>query len=130
MTKSVVVKSTVGLHASLAAKVVQAASKYNVDINLIYISILCSSSAYFRNKIYPLILYFIDSDYLDCRARSRPICSWQHLTVRKLQTLQPPQAKTHDAHTIPPYINHPLWRSLSYPKLSLQEQWHSLVCLV
>ncbi len=36
MTKSVVVKSTVGLHASLAAKVVQAASKYNVDINLIY----------------------------------------------------------------------------------------------
>ncbi len=36
MTKSVVVKSTVGLHAALAAKVVQAASKYNVDINLIY----------------------------------------------------------------------------------------------
>ena len=28
--------STVGLHASLAAKVVQAASKYAVDINLIY----------------------------------------------------------------------------------------------
>ncbi len=36
MTKSVTVKSTVGLHAALAAKVVQAASKYNVDINLIY----------------------------------------------------------------------------------------------
>lgn len=36
MKKSVVVKSTVGLHAALAAKVVQAASKYNVDINLIY----------------------------------------------------------------------------------------------
>ncbi len=36
MQKSIVVKSTVGLHASLAAKVVQAASKYSVDINLIY----------------------------------------------------------------------------------------------
>ncbi len=36
MKKTIVVKSTVGLHASLAAKVVQAASKYSVDINLIY----------------------------------------------------------------------------------------------
>ncbi len=36
MQKSIVVGSTVGLHASLAAKVVQAASKYSVDINLIY----------------------------------------------------------------------------------------------
>lgn len=36
MEKQVVVKSTVGLHASLAAKVVQAASKYSVDINLHY----------------------------------------------------------------------------------------------
>lgn len=36
MEKTIVVKSTVGLHASLAAKVVQAASKYNVDINLHY----------------------------------------------------------------------------------------------
>lgn len=36
MEKTVVVKSTVGLHASLAAKVVQAASKYDVDINLYY----------------------------------------------------------------------------------------------
>ena len=36
MQKSIVVKSTVGLHASLAAKVVQAASKYAVEINLIY----------------------------------------------------------------------------------------------
>lgn len=36
MEKSIVVKSTVGLHASLAAKVVQAASKYSVDINLHY----------------------------------------------------------------------------------------------
>ncbi len=36
MQKSIVVKSTVGLHASLAAKVVQAASRYAVDINLIY----------------------------------------------------------------------------------------------
>ena len=33
MQKQIVVKSTVGLHASLAAKVVQAASKYSVDIN-------------------------------------------------------------------------------------------------
>lgn len=36
MEKTVLVKSTVGLHASLAAKVVQAASKYDVDINLHY----------------------------------------------------------------------------------------------
>ena len=36
MEKSIVVKSTVGLHASLAAKVVQAASKYSVDIKLHY----------------------------------------------------------------------------------------------
>lgn len=36
MEKQIVIKSTVGLHASLAAKVVQAASKYSVDINLYY----------------------------------------------------------------------------------------------
>lgn len=36
MQKQIVVKSTVGLHASLAAKVVQAASKYSVEINLHY----------------------------------------------------------------------------------------------
>lgn len=36
MEKKILVKSTVGLHASLAAKVVQAASKYAVDINLVY----------------------------------------------------------------------------------------------
>lgn len=36
MEKKIVVKSTVGLHASLAAKVVQAASRYAVDINLHY----------------------------------------------------------------------------------------------
>jgi phosphocarrier protein len=36
MEKTIVVKSTVGLHASLAAKVVQAASRYSVDINLYY----------------------------------------------------------------------------------------------
>lgn len=36
MEKKILVKSTVGLHASLAAKVVQAASKYAVDINLHY----------------------------------------------------------------------------------------------
>ncbi|UKI48839.1 MAG: HPr family phosphocarrier protein [Clostridium sp.] len=34
--KQIVIKSTVGLHASIAAKVVQAASKYDVDINLYY----------------------------------------------------------------------------------------------
>ena len=31
MQKMIVVKSTVGLHASLAAKVVKAASQYSVD---------------------------------------------------------------------------------------------------
>ncbi len=36
MNKEIVVKSTVGLHAQLAAKVVQAASKYSVDIFLHY----------------------------------------------------------------------------------------------
>jgi phosphocarrier protein len=36
MEKEILVKSTVGLHASLAAKVVQAASKYAVDITLHY----------------------------------------------------------------------------------------------
>ena len=36
MEKKIVVKSTVGLHASLAARVVQAASRYAVDINLHY----------------------------------------------------------------------------------------------
>lgn len=36
MEKKIIIKSTVGLHASLAAKVVQAASKYAVDINLHY----------------------------------------------------------------------------------------------
>ena len=36
MEKSIIVRSTVGLHASLAAKIVQAASKYSVDINLHY----------------------------------------------------------------------------------------------
>ena len=36
MEKTILVKCTVGIHASLAAKVVQAASKYNVDITLHY----------------------------------------------------------------------------------------------
>ncbi len=36
MEKTIIIKSTVGLHVSLAAKVVQAASKYDVDINLYY----------------------------------------------------------------------------------------------
>lgn len=36
MEKSIVIKSTVGLHASLAARIVQAANEYTVDINLYY----------------------------------------------------------------------------------------------
>ena len=36
MQKMIVVKSTVGLHASLAAKVVKAASQYSVEILLHY----------------------------------------------------------------------------------------------
>ena len=36
MEKKIVIKSTVGLHASLAAKVVQSASKFDVDIKLHY----------------------------------------------------------------------------------------------
>jgi phosphocarrier protein HPr len=36
MEKEIVIKSTAGLHASLAAKVVQTSSKYNVDIELHY----------------------------------------------------------------------------------------------
>ena len=36
MEKSIIIKSTVGLHASLAAKIVQAANMYSVDINLHY----------------------------------------------------------------------------------------------
>lgn len=36
MEKEIVIRSTVGLHAKLAAKVVQTASKYSVDINLVY----------------------------------------------------------------------------------------------
>lgn len=36
MEKEITIKSTNGLHASLAAKVVQAASKYAVDIELHY----------------------------------------------------------------------------------------------
>jgi phosphocarrier protein len=36
MEKKIVIKSTVGLHASLAAKVVQTASKFDVDIKLHY----------------------------------------------------------------------------------------------
>ena len=36
MQKMIVVKSTVGLHASLAAKIVKAASQYSVEILLHY----------------------------------------------------------------------------------------------
>ena len=34
--KDIIIKNTAGLHARLAAKVVQTASKYAVDIELIY----------------------------------------------------------------------------------------------
>jgi len=36
MEKTLIIKSTAGLHAELAAKIVQAASKYDVDIKLVY----------------------------------------------------------------------------------------------
>lgn len=36
MEKTIIVKSTVGLHASLASKVVQTAAKFDVDVKLIY----------------------------------------------------------------------------------------------
>ncbi|HHW79467.1 MAG TPA: HPr family phosphocarrier protein [Acholeplasmataceae bacterium] len=36
MEKEIIIKSTAGLHARLAAKVVQTASKYAVDIKLVY----------------------------------------------------------------------------------------------
>lgn len=36
MEKNITIKNTVGLHASLASKVVQTASKYDVDLKLIY----------------------------------------------------------------------------------------------
>ncbi len=36
MEKTILIKSTAGLHAQLAAKIVQTASKYEVDIKLVY----------------------------------------------------------------------------------------------
>lgn len=36
MEKTILIKSTAGLHAQLAAKIVQVASKYDVDVRLIY----------------------------------------------------------------------------------------------
>lgn len=36
MEKDIIIKNTAGLHARLAAKVVQTASKHQVDIKLIY----------------------------------------------------------------------------------------------
>ena len=36
MQRQVVVKSTVGLHASLAAEIVKAASRYSVDVKVHY----------------------------------------------------------------------------------------------
>ncbi len=36
MEKTITIKSTAGLHAELAAKIVQTTSKYDVDIRLVY----------------------------------------------------------------------------------------------
>ncbi|MDP2426417.1 MAG: HPr family phosphocarrier protein [Candidatus Izemoplasmatales bacterium] len=36
MEKTILIKNTAGLHAELAAKIVHAASKYDVDIRLVY----------------------------------------------------------------------------------------------
>lgn len=36
MEKTITIQSTAGLHAELAAKIVQSASKYDVDIRLVY----------------------------------------------------------------------------------------------
>ncbi|HPF42898.1 MAG TPA: HPr family phosphocarrier protein [Bacillota bacterium] len=36
MEKTITIKNTAGLHAELAAKIVQAASKYDVDIRMEY----------------------------------------------------------------------------------------------
>jgi len=36
MEKTILIKSTAGLHAELAAKIVQTASRYDVDIRLVY----------------------------------------------------------------------------------------------
>jgi phosphocarrier protein len=36
MEKNLIIKSTSGLHAALAAKVVQVASRFDVDIKLVY----------------------------------------------------------------------------------------------
>jgi phosphocarrier protein len=36
MEKNIVIKSTVGLHASLASKLVQTASKYEADVKMFY----------------------------------------------------------------------------------------------
>lgn len=36
MEKTIIIKSTAGLHASIASKLVQTASKYDVDVRLYY----------------------------------------------------------------------------------------------
>lgn len=36
MESSILIKSTVGIHAELASKIVQVASKYDAQLNLIY----------------------------------------------------------------------------------------------
>jgi len=39
MEKTILIKSTAGLHAELAAKIVQTASRYDVDIRLVYANV-------------------------------------------------------------------------------------------
>ncbi|PKL00547.1 MAG: HPr family phosphocarrier protein [Tenericutes bacterium HGW-Tenericutes-1] len=39
MEKVITIKSTAGLHAQIAAKMVQTASKYDVDIRLVYANV-------------------------------------------------------------------------------------------
>lgn len=39
MEKIITIKSTAGLHAQIAAKMVQTASKYDVDIKLVYANV-------------------------------------------------------------------------------------------
>lgn len=36
MEKTIIIKSTAGLHAALASKLVQSASKYDVDVKMVY----------------------------------------------------------------------------------------------
>jgi len=47
MEKIITIKSTHGLHAELAAKIVQTASKYDVDIKLVYAHVTIDAKSIF-----------------------------------------------------------------------------------